>query len=91
MNAGTRKDSRKHSPRINISHRRSHFGASFRLKIDSIMTEYEMIKKWAELSNDTMSKDAHRQMADNYEKLAEHYDELAAEARRHAEAHRVSM
>ena len=55
------------------------------------MTEYEMIKKWAELSKDTMSKDAHRQMADNYKKLAEHYGELAAEARRHADAHRASM
>lgn len=55
------------------------------------MTEAEMIEKWAELSKDTMTKDAHRQMADNYDKLADHYDELAAEARRHAEAHRTLM
>ena len=54
------------------------------------MTEAEMIDKWAELAEDTMSKDAHKQMADNYDKLAEHYDELAAEARRHAEAHRAA-
>lgn len=55
------------------------------------MTESEMIEKWAELSKDTMTKDAHRQMADNYDKLADHYEELAAEARRHAEAHRKLM
>lgn len=55
------------------------------------MTEAEMIKKWAELAEDTMSKDAHKQMADNYDKLAEHYDELAAEARRYAEAHRAAI
>jgi len=51
------------------------------------MTEYEMIKKWAELSKDNFSKDDHRQMADNYKKLAQHYEELANEARKHAEAH----
>lgn len=54
------------------------------------MTEAEMIEKWAELSKDTMTKDAHRQMADNYEKLAEHYEALAAEARQHAESHRAA-
>ncbi len=55
------------------------------------MTEYEMIKKWAELAKDNMTKDEHKQMAENYEELAKHYDELAKEARRHAEAHRAAM
>lgn len=55
------------------------------------MTEYEMIEKWAELAKDSMTKDAHNQMAENYEKLADHYDELAKEARRHADAHRAAV
>jgi len=55
------------------------------------MTEYDMIKKWAEMSKDNMSRDEHRQMADNYEQLAKHYDELAYEAREHAKSHLVAM
>lgn len=54
------------------------------------MTEAEMIKRWSELSKDTLTKDAHKQMADNYEKLAEHYEDLAVEARQHAESHRAA-
>lgn len=55
------------------------------------MTEYEMIKKWAELAKDNMTKDEHKQMAENYEKLAKHYEELAEEAKQHAAVHRTKM
>lgn len=55
------------------------------------MSEYEMIKKWAELSKDTLSKEAHGQMAESYDQLAKHYDDLAAEAREHAKAHRAAI
>lgn len=56
---------------------------------ENTMTEKELIKKWAELSSDTMSKAGHAEMAESYEALAKHYDDLAAEARQHAKAHRA--
>ncbi len=61
------------------------------MKRDGVMTEYEMIKAWAELAKDNMTKDEHKQMAENYEKLAKHYEELAEEAKQHAAAHRAEM
>ena len=55
------------------------------------MTEQEMIEKWAELAKDNMTKDEHRQMAENYEELAKHYEDLAEDAKRHAAGHRAKM